>query len=197
MLRPYCGVCRPTNRGWLCSSPLHRTEEPEIRFIEASIKSLGAVPSSTARHWLYRCLAREDRCHESCANSARRTFEISNLEAQLLMDRDAWNSHEWSAPEGRQVEIEAGKPLIQRHCTRCKRDFVENIASGERHAMVFVFFRLAAHITAVLFSKTGAAPVWGDRLVRARKHRRRVTFFARVRWQTGELGLAVARAGEC
>ena len=61
------------------------------------------------------------------------------------MDRDAWNSHEWSAPEGHQVEIEAGKPLIQRHCTRCKRDFVENIASGERHAVyvsVFSFRKL-------------------------------------------------------
>ena len=51
------------------------------------------------------------------------------------MDCNAWNSHEWSAQEGRQVEIEVGKPLIQRHCTRCKRDFVENIASGERHAI--------------------------------------------------------------
>ena len=38
------------------------------------------------------------------------------------MDCDAWNSHEWTAQEGRQVEIEAGKPLIQRQrCVRCMR----------------------------------------------------------------------------
>jgi hypothetical protein len=58
------------------------------------------------------------------------------------MHCDAWNSHEWSAQEGHQVEIEAGKPLIQRHCTRCKRNFVENIASGERHAVYVSVFSM-------------------------------------------------------
>jgi hypothetical protein len=83
---------------------------------------------------------REDSCNELRLISARAHFNTSNLEARLLMDCDAWNSHEWSAQDGRQVEIEAGKPLIQRHCTRCKRNFVENIASGERHAVYVSMF---------------------------------------------------------
>lgn len=61
------------------------------------------------------------------------------------MNCDAWNSHEWSSARGRQVEIEPGKPLIQRRCSRCKRDFVEDASTGERYAVyvsAFSFRRL-------------------------------------------------------
>ncbi|MGC2763514.1 MAG: hypothetical protein WA206_19585, partial [Candidatus Binatus sp.] len=38
-----------------------------------------------------------------------------------------------SSPKGHRIEIEAGKPLIQFHCSRCKRDFVEDPPSGARY----------------------------------------------------------------
>ena len=62
------------------------------------------------------------------------------------MDRDAWNSsHHWSSVQGRQIEIEPGKPLVQHQCSRCMRDFVDDPPSGERYAVyvsVFSFRRL-------------------------------------------------------
>ena len=61
------------------------------------------------------------------------------------MDRDAWNSHNWSIAKGRNVEVEPGQPLIQHHCSRCARDFVEDPPTGERYAVyvsVFSFRRL-------------------------------------------------------
>ncbi len=66
------------------------------------------------------------------------------------MASDIWNSHQWSTLRGRHVEIEAGKPLIQHHCSRCDRDFVEDPPSGERYAVfvsVFSFRRLPEVIT--------------------------------------------------
>ncbi len=51
------------------------------------------------------------------------------------MGRDEWNSHNWVSPKGHRIEIEAGKPLIQFHCSRCKRDFVEDPPSGARYAV--------------------------------------------------------------
>jgi hypothetical protein len=56
------------------------------------------------------------------------------------MDRDVWSSHRWASVRGRQVEIESGNPLVQRHCTRCMRDFVEDPCSGERHAVYVSVF---------------------------------------------------------
>jgi hypothetical protein len=64
------------------------------------------------------------------------------------MDSGAWNSHQWSSPKPRQVEIEPDKPLRQHHCSRSGRDFVESL-SGERWAVyvsVFSFRRLPDHI---------------------------------------------------
>ncbi len=61
------------------------------------------------------------------------------------MGRDEWNSHSWASTKGRRIEIKPGKPLIQHHCTRCRRDFVEDPASGERCAVyvsVFSFRKL-------------------------------------------------------
>ncbi len=66
------------------------------------------------------------------------------------MGSDKWNSHQWSTLRGRRVEIEPGKPLIQHHCSRCERDFVEAPPSGERYAVfvsVFTFRRLPEVIT--------------------------------------------------
>ena len=67
------------------------------------------------------------------------------------MNRDAWNSHQWSSANPRKVEIEPGKSVVQRHCSRCMRDFVEDTESGERSAVavsVFSFHRLPDLISA-------------------------------------------------
>lgn len=66
------------------------------------------------------------------------------------MDRAVWDSHNWSSVRGRRIEIEPGKPLIQLHCSRCGRDFVEDSSSGQRYAVyvsVFSFRRLPEPIT--------------------------------------------------
>jgi hypothetical protein len=66
------------------------------------------------------------------------------------MNRDAWDSHKWNSAKGRRVEIEPGKPLIQHHCLRCRRDFVEDPPTGERYAVyvsVFRFRKLPEAIT--------------------------------------------------
>ena len=87
------------------------------------------------------------------------------------MSRDAWNSHEWSSPKPRQVEIEPDKPLRQHHCSRCGRDFVESL-SGERWAVyvsVFSFRRLPDHIsTQWLGEMCPGAPMAFDTEVRNR-----------------------------
>ena len=65
------------------------------------------------------------------------------------MKRDAWNSHQWSSANPRKIEIESDKPLLQHHCSRCGRDFVESL-SGERWAVyvsVFSFRRLPDQIS--------------------------------------------------
>jgi hypothetical protein len=55
-----------------------------------------------------------------------------------------WQTHKWSEPEGRRVEIERGKPLIQRYCQKCGRTFVEDLASKERYAV---------HVSALIFKR--------------------------------------------
>jgi hypothetical protein len=56
------------------------------------------------------------------------------------MDRDVWSSHQWASARGRQVEIEPGSLIVQRHCARCARDFVEDPSSGERRAVYVSVF---------------------------------------------------------
>jgi hypothetical protein len=58
------------------------------------------------------------------------------------MDRDGWNSHHWSTAQGYRVEVEPGQPLIRRHCSRCRRDFVEDPSTGQRYAAYISVFRL-------------------------------------------------------
>jgi hypothetical protein len=58
------------------------------------------------------------------------------------MDRDAWNSHQWSSIQGRRVEVDPGKPLVHHQCSRCRRDFVEDSSTGERYAAYVSVFRL-------------------------------------------------------
>lgn len=56
----------------------------------------------------------------------------------------SWQTHKWSEPNGRRVEIERGKPLIQRYCQACGRTFVEDLASKERYAV---------HVSALFFKR--------------------------------------------
>jgi hypothetical protein len=61
------------------------------------------------------------------------------------MNRDVWNSHQWSSAQGRPVQIHGDKTLVHHHCSRCRRDFVEDPLAGERYAVhvsVFSFRRL-------------------------------------------------------
>jgi hypothetical protein len=58
------------------------------------------------------------------------------------MQRDGWNSHTWSSSQGQRAGIEPGKSLIQRHCSRCRRDFIEDPATGQRYAAYISVFRL-------------------------------------------------------
>lgn len=63
----------------------------------------------------------------------------------ISMNCGAWDSHHWSSVQGCRIEIEPGKPLIRRHCTRCMRDFAEDSSSGLRYAIyvsAFSFRRL-------------------------------------------------------
>jgi len=88
------------------------------------------------------------------------------------MGSDIWNSHQWSSAKGRRVEIEPGKPLIQHHCSRCERDFVEDAPSGERYAVfvsVFNFRRLPEVITKRWLGELCAgAPLAQDLEIRSR-----------------------------
>ena len=66
------------------------------------------------------------------------------------MERDTWNSHQWPRPHGRVVEVVPGTSVIQQHCSRCKRDFVEDLHTGERYAVyvsVFSFRRFPESIS--------------------------------------------------
>jgi hypothetical protein len=59
------------------------------------------------------------------------------------MSRDAWNSHNWLEP--RSVKVDSAKPLVQFHCSRCCRDFVQDPATGKQYAVhvsVFEFRKL-------------------------------------------------------
>jgi hypothetical protein len=55
-----------------------------------------------------------------------------------------WQTHKWTEPDGRRVEIERGKPLTQRYCQKCGRTFVEDHASKERYAV---------HVSAIFFKR--------------------------------------------
>ena len=81
------------------------------------------------------------------------------------MELDAWNSHQWSSAKGRRIEIEPGKPVIQHHCSSCRRDFVEDQRSGERYAVhvsVFSLRRMPDSITKQWLSELcpGAPPAY-------------------------------------
>ncbi len=62
---------------------------------------------------------------------------------------DYWPTHQWVPPEGRTLEIK-GKDLKHHRCDACKRDFLEELASGERYAvevLTFTFERLSQEVT--------------------------------------------------
>jgi hypothetical protein len=68
---------------------------------------------------------------------------------ELPPDKDRPNepsaSHSWLAPEARQLEIEPGRPLLHRFCTVCRRNFVNDLVTGEWYAAfpgIFQFERL-------------------------------------------------------
>jgi hypothetical protein len=63
---------------------------------------------------------------------------------------EGWNEHQWSQPNPRHVEIESAKPLLQRHCIRCSRDFVMDPSSGSTYAVLvsaMSFYRLEDEVT--------------------------------------------------
>ena len=52
------------------------------------------------------------------------------------MNGDAWKSDIWSSAHGR-IEIEPGKSVVYRRCSRCRCDFAEP-PSGEQYAVYLV-----------------------------------------------------------
>jgi len=86
------------------------------------------------------------------------------------MDQDRWNSHNWTDVKGRKLEIEPGKSLIQHHCSRCGRDFIEDPQTSERSAVyvsVFSFRKLPESISKRwLRELCPGAPIADDALIR-------------------------------
>jgi hypothetical protein len=46
------------------------------------------------------------------------------------------STHTWLSLEGRHLEIEAGRPLLHRFCTICRRNFVCDVSSGKWQAVL-------------------------------------------------------------
>jgi hypothetical protein len=66
-----------------------------------------------------------------------------------VMAMESWSTHRWLPPLGRVLEIK-GRTLKHFQCEVCKRDFVEEIESGERYAVnvgTFNFERLSNEVT--------------------------------------------------
>ena len=62
---------------------------------------------------------------------------------------ESWSTHRWVPPLGRIFEIK-GQALRHFLCETCKRDFVEEMESGERYAVnvgTFDFKRLSDEVT--------------------------------------------------
>jgi hypothetical protein len=62
---------------------------------------------------------------------------------------ESWSTHRWLPPLGRVLEIK-GQTLKHFQCEICKRDFVEEMESGERYAVnvgTFDFERLSDEVT--------------------------------------------------
>lgn len=54
-------------------------------------------------------------------------------------------THKWLSAEGRRIALEPDKPLLQRLCTVCQRNFVQDLATGEWYGAIprmFDFERL-------------------------------------------------------
>jgi hypothetical protein len=64
----------------------------------------------------------------------------AKMPAQEPSDRDPStepsSTHTWLLLEGRHLEIEAGKPLLHRFCTTCRRNFVCELSSRKWHAVL-------------------------------------------------------------
>ena len=46
------------------------------------------------------------------------------------------STHTWLSLDGRHLEIEAGRPLLHRFCTICRRNFVCDVSSGKWQAVL-------------------------------------------------------------
>jgi hypothetical protein len=60
-----------------------------------------------------------------------------------------WSTHHWVPPLGRVLQIK-GHALRHLQCEACKRDFIEEMESGERYAVnvgTFSFERLSDKVT--------------------------------------------------
>ncbi len=87
-------------------------------------------------------------------------------------DQERWNSHNWTGVRGRRLEIEPGKSLIQHHCSRCGRDFIEDPVTSERSAVyvsVFSFRKLPQSISKRwLRELCPGAPIADDAQIRSK-----------------------------
>jgi len=88
------------------------------------------------------------------------------------MDREVWNSHQWTTTQGRCIELNPGKTIIQHHCSRCQRDFIEDPLTGGRYAVyvsVFSIRKLSEQVsTRWLREFCPGSPVSFDDKIRSR-----------------------------
>jgi hypothetical protein len=59
-------------------------------------------------------------------------------------------NHQWLQPKARQLQIESGESVYQRHCVRCGRDFITLASKGSCYAAslsAVSFLRLADEVT--------------------------------------------------
>jgi hypothetical protein len=75
---------------------------------------------------------------------AKEVHPMAAATAAPTIVHPSWQTHQWSEPDGRRVEIERGKPLIQHYCQKCGRTFVEDQTSKERYAV---------HVSAIFFKR--------------------------------------------
>ena len=56
------------------------------------------------------------------------------VRSNTFLPHEPSSTHSWSMPDGRRLELEPGKVLVQWSCTTCQRHFVNEPAIGEWYA---------------------------------------------------------------
>ncbi len=94
----------------------------------------------------------------------------------------SWGNHQWLQRRPRRFELESGRSVLQRRCTRCGRDFVLDLSPGACHAIqvsIFSFYRLRDEVTRRWLSE----PCPGERLAADEDDRQKHSAELRISWE--------------